>query len=345
MATPGVPEALELGATLREMRLARKRDIDEIADELRIRSSYLQAIEEGRFADLPGSTYALGFVRAYADALGLDANDAARRFKAAMGAGSTQPNLILPSPVAEGRLPTGAVLLVAALLAILVYGGWYVLTTEGHDPGAVVASLPSRVVSVVRDALPERKTEPPAATVSLTPPPQSQTQPQRQSITRQEAAPGAPASDQSAVGTAATGTATESAASEDDDEDVDEEEDTAPLPPEQVQEAAASTHIVLVAHADAWVELRDAGGAQIYSRVLRKDERYEVPDRSGLLMMTGNAGGVEVLVNGRPAPPLGPMGAVKRNIVMDPDRLLAGTAVPAAPPLPTTPSSAATPTP
>jgi cytoskeleton protein RodZ len=106
-----------------------------------------------------------------------------------------------------------------------------------------------------------------------------------------------------------------------------------PASPLAASAPASSAHrIVLVARADSWVELRDESGASIYSRVLRKDERYEVPERQGLVMMTGNAGGVEVLVDGRAAPALGTSGAVKRNIVMDPDKLLAGTAVPPPPP-------------
>jgi cytoskeleton protein RodZ len=321
----GAEAARELGAMLRELRLAHKRELDEIAVELRIRPNYLQAIEAGRYGDLPGSTYALGFVRAYADYLGFDPNEAGRRFKAATGAIIGAPNLVLPSPMAEGRLPTGAVLFVAAILAMLVYGGWYVMTTEGHDPDAVVSAIPSRIVQAVRDALPERSpSEPSRVAVSLKP-----EQPQASTAATGAAPAVAPAAP---IQEAATG---ETVASESDAEAIDEDEDSPPPEPEQLaSDAAASTRIVLIARADAWVELRDPVGAPVYSRVMRKDERYEVPDRPGLLMMTGNAGGIEVMVDGRTAPPLGASGSVKRNIVMDPDRLMAGTAVPPPPPPP-----------
>jgi cytoskeleton protein RodZ len=42
--------------------------------------------------------------------------------------------------------------------------------------------------------------------------------------------------------------------------------------------------------------------------------------------MTGNAGALEVLVDGETAPAIGAMGAVKRNVMLEPDRLKAGTA-------------------
>jgi cytoskeleton protein RodZ len=369
-------EALELGAMLREMRLALKRDIDDVAEELRVRPGFLRAIEEGRFSDLPGTTYALGFVRAYADALGLDANEAARRYKAATGGGTPQPNLVLPAPVASGGLPTGAVLFAAALLAVLAYGGWYALSTQGRDPGAMVAALPGQIASAVRDTLPARLIDKPsegAAPSASRPPPAATSSPNVPAAEVSLAVRNAPMPDTAAAQEAET------------TEAVDEDEDTPPPPPEQVvsetpppvtampagqpprpapspaaalpssQQAAlpaspqssvsASSHrIVLVARTDSWVELRDSTGAPVYSRVLRKDERYEVPDKDGLVMMTGNAGGLEVLVDGHAAPALGAVGVVKRNIAMDPDKLRAGTAVPPAPPpQPATPAPAGTP--
>ena len=321
---------------LREMRQAHKRDLDEIADELRIRSSYLQAIEEGRYADLPGTTYALGFVRAYADFLGFDAREAARRFKAATGAAPQQTNLVLPAPVPAGGLPTGAVLFAAAILAMVVYGGWYVLSTEGHDPDAVVSSIPTRIAEAVREALPERSTTPDSPRVAMPLKPDE----------RQAGVPAAPpVSAPTPTSEAAIG---ETSVADSEAHEVDEDEDSAPGEPEQLASdaAAAATRIVIVARADAWVELRDPTGTPVYSRVMRKDDRYEVPDTPGLLMMTGNAGGIDIMVDGRATPSLGTPGSVKRNIVMDPDRLLAGTAVPTPPPPPpsaqaTTPTSAA----
>ena len=61
-----------LGADLKAAREHKGLDLREVADELRIRHVHLQAIEEGYFDDLPGPVYAVGFVRSYAEYLGLD---------------------------------------------------------------------------------------------------------------------------------------------------------------------------------------------------------------------------------------------------------------------------------
>jgi len=60
------------------------------------------------------------------------------------------------------------------------------------------------------------------------------------------------------------------------------------------------------------------------SSVLRAGETYRVPNRSGLTLMTGNAGGIEIVVDGRTLPPLGAEGTIRREISLDRDKLLSG---------------------
>lgn len=60
-----------IGAALREARVSQGLDITECSAAVYIRARYLTAIEDGRFDDLPGSAYVGGFVRAYADYLGV----------------------------------------------------------------------------------------------------------------------------------------------------------------------------------------------------------------------------------------------------------------------------------
>src|SRR4051812_33463137 len=66
---------------LRNRRMSLSYELSEIAVALRIRLAYLEAIEQGRFNDLPGATYAHGFLRTYAEHLGLDPQLVLRRFK------------------------------------------------------------------------------------------------------------------------------------------------------------------------------------------------------------------------------------------------------------------------
>lgn len=62
----------DIGATLREARERSGLSIAACAEKTRIRSKYLTALEENRFATLPETAYARGFLRTYADALGVE---------------------------------------------------------------------------------------------------------------------------------------------------------------------------------------------------------------------------------------------------------------------------------
>ena len=145
-------DAAELGAMMREMRENLGHELDAVARDLRIRLVYLEAIESGRLSDLPGNAYVSGFLRSYSDFLGLEGDEIVRRFKMAGVEISSQPQLHLPSPVEEGRLPTASILLVAAVIAAAAYGGWYYLSGTGKGPMETVASLPKELSGLVDDA-------------------------------------------------------------------------------------------------------------------------------------------------------------------------------------------------
>jgi cytoskeleton protein RodZ len=65
----------------------------------------------------------------------------------------------------------------------------------------------------------------------------------------------------------------------------------------------------------------------LVTRILGQGSSYVVPPQKGLRLTTGNAGGLEILVDGVSVPPLGPFGAVRRDVALDAERLKAGTAL------------------
>jgi cytoskeleton protein RodZ len=91
--------------------------------------------------------------------------------------------------------------------------------------------------------------------------------------------------------------------------------------------SADEGRVVLHARLASWVQITDAAGQPIVTRTLQAGESLDVPLRPGLTLFTGNAGGLEVVVDGRPLPALGPVGAVRRDISLDPDQLRGGQEV------------------
>jgi cytoskeleton protein RodZ len=62
----------EIGSSLKEARLRQGVDLNEAEAATKVRAKYLRALEDERFEILPAQTYVKGFLRAYADYLGLD---------------------------------------------------------------------------------------------------------------------------------------------------------------------------------------------------------------------------------------------------------------------------------
>ncbi|MDE0539899.1 MAG: DUF4115 domain-containing protein [Rhodospirillales bacterium] len=86
--------------------------------------------------------------------------------------------------------------------------------------------------------------------------------------------------------------------------------------------------IVVRAKIASWVQVRDDTENQsIMTRLLKAGDVYEVPNRPGLVLMTGNAGALEITVDGEVVPSIGDPGTVRRHVALEPDRLKDGTAV------------------
>lgn len=95
--------------------------------------------------------------------------------------------------------------------------------------------------------------------------------------------------------------------------------DGQPLPPPaQVVMANPGARVKLVARMDSWVQINDKTGKTYYSAVLRAGQAIEVQNQPGLLLTAGNAGGLDVLVDGTQMPSLGAVGLVKRDLPLDP---------------------------
>nr|WP_305123239.1 helix-turn-helix domain-containing protein [Roseomonas sp. GC11] len=137
---------------MREARLSLGVSLEDLADQLRINRRYLAALEEGRVRDLPGVAYGTGFVRSYAQSMGLDAPDLVRRFREGAGAAARGKDLVFPEPVPDRGVPAGAVILLGAVLAVGAYAAWYQWSGSGERSVDAVPPLPPRLEQTAREA-------------------------------------------------------------------------------------------------------------------------------------------------------------------------------------------------
>ncbi len=312
-----------------DLRVAREQlgwTLPAVAASLRIRLVYLEAIEAGRISELPGNAYALGFIRAYAQAMGLDADEIARRFRAEAADVNRKTELTFPAPVPERGVPAGAMILLSVVLIVVAYMGWYRFSGELRPTADAVPVVPDRMVALIEPPPPPTAVPPVAAGSTATALP-NVTSPGSMSPgsmpptlpSPAAAVPGshpalpppapAPVTGPTAAGPTAAGTPA-----------------APPLPP-----AADGGRIVLRAKADAWVPVRDLQGNVLLNRTFRAGETWPVPGRQQLLITMGNAGGTELLVDGQVTPSLGADGAVRRDVPLDADLLRDGKLAPPPP--------------
>lgn len=313
---PPQAPAARLGAELREARRLHGWDLAQLAGSLRIRQSYLEAIENGRISDLPGTTYALGFVRAYASALGVPAEDAARRFRAEAEQVHGRPALRFPAPVPRQGVPAGALMLLGTVILAGAYGGWYWVTEHRATPVEIVPPIPDRL------AEPGAKPPPSPQVASLLPntaPPAAV--PPAPPLPTQSSAP-------PSTGVVVPALPTLAAA-------VPAPAPIASAPPPTAAPAAppnGAGRIVVKVSADAWITVKQPNGPPVLNKLMHAGETWPVPpDKTGLLLTTGNAGGTEIDVDGAAIPTsLGTSGAVRRDVPMDADLLKSGKLPPPA---------------
>jgi cytoskeleton protein RodZ len=353
-----------VGALLRRRREEIQQDIDDVSRQLRIRSAYIRAIEEGKFQELPGNAYAIGFVRAYADYLGLDGGSVVSDYRDELARRSRQNELVWPTEGSESRFPGGAILGVCVLLGLAIYGGWYYATQSGGTGIKLIDQVPdyikkaTGVGQTVENEAPAEPTRteaqaattptqptlpatPPAAsetapapapsaatTVEPTPPPPAvvatpspTNEPAAVALGQGQPAPSA-AAPAAPTTTAPASESTGSSAAVNPSPSATEEASTAaqpaPVPP--------AAKVVIRANRDSWIEIRDNDDKVVLQRVLRQGETFNVPDQKGLVMTTGNAGGIVIELEGRALQSLGSLGVVKRGIKLDPTALSDGSA-------------------
>ena len=283
-----------VGRLLRDQREARALSIEDVAKRLRIRRPYLEAIEQGRFDQLPGAAYIPGFLRAYAAHLELDAEKVLAAYQASGPVPIARP-VALPSdfPVLDKRAPIGLAVLTVLLVVGAGYAVWHYLPRQESIVAQKVPPVPDRLLAshpaTTRDGAhacrpaggrrpspnaprcrrrcgqrPSRKraavpvTPPPAVAIPAPPPLVVMSVP---SVGQAQAA-------QPPVNERATGADAQEAVAR----GAAEQSNVAP-----VARPPVKSDTQIIARTNSWIELRTPGGDVLAQSYVRAGESYTVP--------------------------------------------------------------------
>ena len=128
------------------LRLAREQagmTLDQLAAETRIPARHLELIEKGDFAGLPAKTYATGFARTYAKAVGLDPRVTVEEVRAELAAsqGGERYRAASFEPGDPARVPSRGLALFSLFALILLLAGGVMFYNAYLAPGSGPGSL------------------------------------------------------------------------------------------------------------------------------------------------------------------------------------------------------------
>lgn len=298
-----------VGQDLRAARIRRGDDLAAVSRVLKIRKDHLDALESDRQEDLPGKTYAIGFVRSYARYLGLDVNVLVERFKAEI-AGRGDENALPATSLHDDdgrRLPHGWRILAAIIGIALIWGVWHIFFAA-RDAAPPVPPPPTlaRITETPKPAPPPPvPTADPAATAPQpgTPAPQAAApQGQAPAATPPVTAQAQPKPPAPQVAVPAVPDATLSG---------------------QVfgQQNREGGRVALRARGATRITVRGADGRLYINRDLAAGEVYYVPNLPGLSVAVSNAGALEVDLDGVSLGRAGTAAQVLGKVSLDPQSL------------------------
>ncbi len=414
-----------LGSEMRSIRISRGLALEDVAERLKIKASVLSALEEGQEDNLPGRIYTLGFIRAYAEFLGLDGAEAVARYKREHDISVQPVELNFPVPPPSSGLPKKWIMLVAIGAAVAIFAGWQAydrsrrsevetvavppLTGEEASPATVADKAGDDAgTTAVERALPTTESagstggDQPAVTVpaaerprgmipaeeeaaamaaasSKTTSPETEAAGKPAPVVSANSAAADPAEEPASAASSASATQQENlrdsdsavvssamaaqSAPADGGQDggalsgqevvagketapavpprsVSGKEETVAVPPPSLPERTSVNlamadpkakdrvagdeggRIVIRARQESWVQVTSADRT-LLTRVLRPGDEFRVPDMDGLRLDTGNAGGLEIWVDGKRIPPLAPVGNALSGVDLSPEKLLA----------------------
>jgi cytoskeleton protein RodZ len=277
-------ETGHVGAALKAAREALGLAEDDIAQVTRVRAAYIAAIEVYDFEVLPSRPFVVGYVRAYAKALGLESEAVVRRFHAE--APRVDGKLRAPGGVRYDAFVSIRWLMVVGAVVAAAVALWNV-ARRAEIHAAAPAEMASRTITVSRPVAGPAEIGAPLPT-----PPEATTPPVYQT-------PGL--SDGGSLKTSAT--AVGSSASQTGAGGVMNEASAAPGAPFVAAgvvygAAAPGSGVVLQARKATSLVVRGAGGAVYFARFLSPGEAWRAPDLSGLVADVGDPSSMEVFVSG-----------------------------------------------
>jgi len=290
---PSLHYGPDIGAALKAAREFRGLSLQDVADQTRIRRTYLAAVEDMRLEELPSRPFAVGYVKAYAKLLGMDPDEAVARFKDT----SPDPDEPLRAPVGvrRERDPRMGLIMAVGAFIVLAIIIWNIAQRAISKEAAPLQTTPAAASSSA-PATPSGPSGPMSVGAPLPPPTEASTPPVYETPGLEAASQSGGSADAASAAAKARKDAEALAAP------------VAPPPPPGTPFVAkgavhgatdASSIVTLQARRATMLIVRGPDNAIYFARPLAVGEAFRLPNSKGVTVEVTDPAAMDVFVSGR----------------------------------------------
>jgi cytoskeleton protein RodZ len=319
----------QIGGALAFARRERKFTLEQVSARLRLPKTYIKALEQSDFDSLPGVAYVPGYLRSYCKLLDIQAAPLIEAWRTSLSEEETQPKYKFPLQALTPRIAGSMAAMLIVVASLTSYALWFVFAQPQNMP-EIGASPPEMEMPAGMQG--ELAALPAANSSELASPAASGPEPAAQADA--EPAVAETASEQPADDSQPPDTATELAAGAAGQpvqakkllpDQPGLQDDSTALPEVTENRAGAAiarpvnprVDLVIRAVAPSWVEIVRSDGSVVVSRLLRDGERLMAEIDDGLLLSTGNAGGLMLEFGEAEAMRVGKVGEILRDLPLN----------------------------
>ena len=314
------PSQIEIGQILREAREDLKNSLEDVAKSLRIKKEYLMALEEGNFDSLPGTTYVSGFLKSYTQSLGLNIDQSLLRLVPSKDTSRTPNETILRAIPHKKSSPNFIIVAFSIIATGIGYFIWNASekssTPKKSDGLQLAESEPNKQVEVIlkgdknksftinRTAKkPTRTREPTHQQATL----KNDYKSRQHSSLKNEIIPIETARETTLEATESSSAPPQKRPKKAEEEANSQLTESIKIPGlktstkvnkiNSISTESETKKIYLKAIEDCWIEIQNAGGDVILSRIIRTGETIKLPYEKGLSLSTGNTKALVITYN------------------------------------------------
>lgn len=284
-----VDEAQNVGELLRNTRLKKGKTLGDVSKDLCIRKFYLEAIENLSSKDLPPIPYGLGFVRSYAEYLGLNSPRIVQAYRQAVYAeqeneedtGSEEN-----TPPVEYAGPNLRHVIIGLVGVVLIFAAWRGVSSYNQEK-----QLSEEKEIVQNDVVPEpviiEENEPALAEMGLEDVEAEKTEADAEPAAAEKTAEKEPAK-----------TEAENVKAAEKNEPAAQPEAAETKPAAAEPASPTPTKIRISFAGPSWLELKQ-GDKVLLSGIYSKGFKYDVPNEAGIVVSVGRYYNVDFYVDGK----------------------------------------------